>query len=276
MNLLCNQQRFDDALLVASTCQKLDPFNGQVARVVKDLENFRNRQAHPQSNQVTLAQLEKAARDNPADLQAAFNLAGGYLQLQQTGQALQVLDGILNHPKTGGAAMRALVQAYASFGYSSGVQKVAEKLEARVRADPTDVPAAIALAEAYRHLQKPDAALRTLDQIMAQPKLTSQAAIQAAQQYGALGDFPKTESALEKVTQLAPELPEGWYDLAAIKATAGKSQAALPLLRRALELNAKRLASDPKAHDLLAQLRQDPSFASLRETPEFKQMTAPK
>src|ERR1035438_10226929 len=78
VNLLCNLQRFDDALLVASTCQKLDPINGQVARVVKDLENLRNRQAHPQSNPATLAQLEKAARDNPGDLQAAFNLAGGY------------------------------------------------------------------------------------------------------------------------------------------------------------------------------------------------------
>jgi tetratricopeptide (TPR) repeat protein len=182
----------------------------------------------------------------------------------------------LNHPKAEGAALRGLVQAYASFNYTSGVQKVAEKLEARVRAAPTDFMCAVGLAEAYRHLQKPDAALRTLDAMMAQPGLTSHAAIQAAQQYGALGDFAKTEAALEKVTQLAPDLPEGWYDLAALKATAGNTKEAFSLLSRALELNAKRLASDPKAHDLLAQLRQDPMFAPLRQMPEFKQLIAPK
>jgi thioredoxin-like negative regulator of GroEL len=275
VNLLCNLKRYDDALLVASTCQKLDPFNAQVGGVVKDLERLRDRQAHPQSNQMTLAQLEKAARDNPADLQAAFNLAGGYLQLQRTNEALRVLEGILNHPKAEGAAFRGLVQAYSSFGYSGGLQKVAEKLEARVPANPTDFLSAIALAEAYRDLHKTDAALRTLDRMMSQPKLTSSAAIQAAEQYGALGDFPRTEAALVKVTQLAPELPESWYDLAALKATVGKSQEALPPLRRALALSAKRQASDPKAHDLVAQARQDPSLASLRQTPEFKQLTAP-
>jgi tetratricopeptide (TPR) repeat protein len=276
VNLLCNLQRYDDAVLVASTCQKLDPFNAQVGRVVKELENLRDRHAHPQSKQVTLAQLEKAASDNSADLQAAFTLAAGYLQLQQTGQTLRVLEGILNHPKAEGAAFRGLAQAYDSMSYPSGVQKVAEKLEARLRADPADWLSAIALAEAYRDLHQTDAALRALDGIMKLPTLTSNAAMIAAQQYGAMGDFPRTEAALQKLTQLAPDLPEGWYDLAALRATVGKSQEALPPLRRAFELGAKRQAANPKAPDLAAKARQDPSFASLRDTPAFKQVTAPK
>ncbi len=38
-------------------------------------------------------------RKNPADFQAAFNLAGAYLQMQQTDHAVQVLDGVLNSPQ---------------------------------------------------------------------------------------------------------------------------------------------------------------------------------
>jgi tetratricopeptide (TPR) repeat protein len=276
VNLLCSLQRFDDALLVVSTCQKLDPFNGQVNGVVKNLQDILKRPAGPHPTPSTLPQLEKAARDNPTDFQAAFNLAGAYLQLQQTGQALQVLERVLNHPQAKTAAFRALVQAYASFGHLAGLQKAVEKLEALVRADPANSPAAIVLAEAYRHLNKPEAAIRTLDQVINHPKVDGGAVLQAAQQYAELADPKRMEAALDKATKLAPNLPEAWYDLAAIKTMIGKSQEALPALRRALDLSAKRLASDPKAHDLLAEARRDPNFAPLRQTPEFKQLTAPK
>ena len=44
-------------------------------------------------------QLEDEVRKNPADFQAAFNLAGDYLQMQQTDRAVQVLEGVLNSPQ---------------------------------------------------------------------------------------------------------------------------------------------------------------------------------
>ncbi len=261
MNLLCSLQRFDDALLIASTCQKLDPFNGQVVGVVRDLQEIAKRHAQSPSTQASLAQLEKTARDNPADLQAAFNLAGAYLQRQQTTQALHVLEGILNHPKAEAAAFHALIQAYSSFNYLAGVQQTADKLEALVRADPANFAAANTLAEAYRRLQKPDAALRTLDGIVHHPKVTANAAVQAAQQCAALGDSSRMEAALQKVTQLAPDLAEAWYDLAALQTATGKSQPALASLRRALELSAKRKATDPDARDLAAAALTDASFS---------------
>jgi tetratricopeptide (TPR) repeat protein len=125
-------------------------------------------------------------------------------------------------------------------------------------------------------LNKPEAAIRTLDQVINHPKVDGGAVLQAAQQYAELADPQRMEAALDKATKLAPNLPEAWYDLAAIKTMIGKSQEALPALRRALDLSARRLASDPKAHDLLAEARRDPNFASLRQNPEFKQLTAPK
>ena len=273
INLLCSLQRFDDALLVASTCQKLDPFNGQVASVVKNLQDILNRQAQPQSGQGSIPELEKAARANPANFQAALNLAMACVQQQQTGKALQVLDGILNHPQAGASALRALVQAYASFNQLDGVQKAAAKLEGLVRANPGNFAAANALAEAYRHLQKPDAALRTLDGIINHPKVTAGAAVQAAQQYATLSDSSRMEIALVKVTQLAPELPEAWYDLAALRTAMGKPPEALAALRRAFDLSTKRKATDPKARDLAAEALKDTSFTTLRENPEFKQLT---
>ena len=88
VNLLLSHQRFDEALIVVKTCLKLDPFNGQVMGLKTQLESFRGGQPGqalaPQDN---LPQLEKRVKDNPADVQAAFNLASAYLQMQQTNSA---------------------------------------------------------------------------------------------------------------------------------------------------------------------------------------------
>ena len=144
-----------------------------------------------------------------------------------------------------------------------------------MRANPGNFAAANALAEAYRHLQKPDDALRTLDGIINHPKVTAGAAVQAAQQYATLSDSSRMEIALVKVTQLAPELPEAWYDLAALRTAMGKPPEALAALRRAFDLSTKRKATDPKARDLLAEARKDQRFAPLHGLPEFQKLVPP-
>ena len=89
-------------------------------------------------------------------------------------------------------------------------------------------------------------------------------------------DLTRLNKALKKMVGLAPDLPEARSDLAALEAMTGQSNEALADLKVALELNAKRLAKDPKANDLLKTVPQDPRFTSLHNLPEFKKLIAPR
>jgi thioredoxin-like negative regulator of GroEL len=273
--LLLQLRRFDDALLVAETCLKLDPYNGQVRGLVENVKQYKKDSAGVEQARAGLQQLEDEVRKNPTDFQAAFNLAGTYLQLQQTDRALQVLDGVLNSPQADASALRGLIQAYSSFGNNAGLQKAVDKLEAQIRANPANFQAALALAEGYRQLKNPDAALRTLDQALNDPKIDANSVLGIAQAYATLGNASKLEVALEKVTKVMPENPEAWYDLAVLKSGVGKPTEALSALRKSLDLSAKRLQRDPKAHDLLANARKEERFAPLRQMPEFQKLVPP-
>jgi tetratricopeptide (TPR) repeat protein len=149
-----------------------------------------------------MAQLEKRVKDNPGDVQAAFNLASAYLQMQQTNNAYQVLDRALEKSQTNVGALLAIAQAWAQ-----------------------------------------------------------------------LGNYGKLESTLEKLSKAAPDSPEAWYDLAAVKATLNKPTEAIPALKQALETSSKRLAQDSKARDLRTELKQDPRFAAMSALPEFQKLT---
>src|SRR5207247_1120162 len=132
---------------------KLDPYNGQAIGLVQSLQGFKKGQAANPA-QPTLQQLEKAVQANPNDFQTAFNLAATYMQMQQTGRALQVLDRMLNSPKADASAFRALIAAYASMNNSERVQAVVAKFEAQLRANPENLSAALGAADGYRHLKQ--------------------------------------------------------------------------------------------------------------------------
>jgi Flp pilus assembly protein TadD len=236
--LLLQLQRFDDAALVAQTCLKLDPYNGQVRGLLESVKSYKKQSAGVDQARSTLNQMEDAVRKNPADFQKAFNLASTYLSLQQTDRAVQVLSGVLDSPQADPNALRALIQAFTSFGNLAGLQRTVDKLEAHTNLD-------------------------------------GNAALGLAQGYAALGNVSKLEATLEKLTKLVPASPEAWYDLAVVKARIGKSEEGIAALRQALDLSAKRRQSDPKAADLLANARKEEGFASLRQSPEFKKLVPP-
>jgi len=77
---------------------------------------------------------------------------------------------------------------------------------------------------------------------------------------------------LRKIIALSPDVPERRYDLVRVEAATGRGNAALADLRTVLDLNAKRLATNPAAHNLITDIRTDPSLNSLRSLPEFRQL----
>ncbi len=202
ITLLVNARRWDDAILVANTCAKLDPNNGGVAAMVKNLIDYKNQQSQAAPN---LQQMEKQVHDNPNDVQAAYALTQNYMQMQQRDKAMEVLDQMLGNPKVNQQAMMFLAQAYQQ-----------------------------------------------------------------------LGNPPKLETALEKLTQLAPDSPEAWHDFAAIETAQGKAPEAMKALRHCLDESAKRLKQNPKAPNFQQTVGSDPVFTALHPLTEFQQLTKAK
>ena len=207
VQLLVNLGRVDDALLVAETAQKLDPYNGQFAYLIGNLTQIAaQRGAMTQSAtqiEADVAQLEKEIKPGSTNFIQQFELAQKLIQLVQTDRAFQVLDGVLANPQA-------------------------------------TLPMVMSVADAYNKLNQPQ----------------------------------KLQAALERLTHLAPDSAEAWYDLAASHATLNQNAEAIKTLKTALDLNAKRLAQNPKSTDLRATLAGDPRFAAVRQTAEYKALAS--
>jgi thioredoxin-like negative regulator of GroEL len=267
VNLLIHPevQRLDDALLLARTSQKLDPYNTSISDLVNHLEGLKN-----QRSSLNPTQLERELSQNPGDFQLALNLASEYFQLGQTNQAWQTLDRLLASSNASPALLRTLLQVYSNLSSQAKMEQVVNRLAAAFQGNPADPETGLALAEGYRAVQKPQLASQTLNQVLQNPSLDPGTILQVAQQFVAITNYPGLEASLDKLTKVAPQSPEAWYDLAALRSILGKPGEALQALRQALQLSAERRLRDPKARDLRAELQQDPRFAALRPLPEFK------
>jgi tetratricopeptide (TPR) repeat protein len=274
VNLLLGMRRFEEAYVIASTCLKLDPYNGQVIGLVKNLQDIRHQQAEagPTQPQLSFEQMEQSVREHPDDFQAAFNLAGNYLAARQTDRALPVLERVLNNPSANGPAFRALVEIYTSINSTAGLESVVAKLQPQVQSNRGNADLAVTLSQAYRALQKNAEAVQVLDAVVNAPNPGPTALLLAAQEYAGMHNVEKLEITLEKLVKTAPDSPEAWYDLAALKATANKTPDALDALRHTFELSAKRRRTDPKAQDMIDAAKKDPRFATIRNLPEFSKL----
>jgi len=211
IQFLLQYNRLDDALIVAKTCLKFDPYNGQAIDLVKNLEEYKTRAAGQTQLEAQLQQMEAEQRNNPTNFQNTLELAGIYFQIQQTNRAVELL----------------------------------------------------------RH------AIGLFDQALANPNIRYPDVAAMAQIAAQLGDMSKLELSLQKLVRLAPNQPEPLYDLAALDAILGKTSEALQQLQASLDLNAKRLATNPAARDLLAEARKDHRFDSLRNLPAFRKLVPP-
>jgi len=142
-----------------------------------------------------------------------------------------------------------------------------QTMEDEVRKNPNNSQAAVQLASVYLQMQQTGRTVQLLDGVLTNTAAVPNAVVRAAQIFSQIGDWPKLEASLERLTKVSPDSPEAWYDLAALKANLGKNAEALPALAHALDLNTQRLQRDPKAHDLAAEARQESRFTALKNQP---------
>ena len=134
VQLLMALGRLDDAVLVAQTCRKLDPENGQIISMVNQLEEYKKQPSPTAQIQSQIAQLEKEVNANPDDFQKAFDLAlVYYTQLQQPERTFQILDKVLQNPRVQPGVVLAIAQAYSKM---NNFQELSGALQKLVKLNP--------------------------------------------------------------------------------------------------------------------------------------------
>jgi tetratricopeptide (TPR) repeat protein len=157
----------------------------------------------------------------------------------------------------------------------SQVETQLQQMENEARTNPGNLQNLLSLANLYLQMQQTNRTIELFDRVLADPHVSSNEAGFIAQTYAKMGNLAKLEATLQKIVALVPDQPEPWYDLAALNTILGKPDQALQSLHQSLDLSARRLKSNPTAHDLLAEARKDPRFDSLRNLPEFQKMVPP-
>ena len=152
--------RVDDAILVAKTCLVLDPYNGQVVGLLDNLKSIKANQAHFEDARKNLQAMEDQVRTNPAALQAAFDLAGTYLQMQQTDRAMQVLERVADSPFAQGQAVLTVAKISPSCANGPGLEKTLERF---VSLEPSNAEAWFDLAALKANFGKSNEALVPLE-----------------------------------------------------------------------------------------------------------------
>jgi tetratricopeptide (TPR) repeat protein len=149
-------------------------------------------------------------------------------------------------------------------------QTALAQLEKEVQDHPTNLMAAAALAQEYFHLQQGTKCMEVLDAIMANTNADGATLSNVAAMYYSLRNFPKLEVVFGRLTQVCPDMPDNWYNLASLESAMGQTPDALKNLRRAFVESNKRLALNPSATDLQSKAAGDPNFGAMTNSPEFK------
>jgi len=157
----------------------------------------------------------------------------------------------------------------------SQVETQVQHMENEARTNPDNLQNLLSLASIYMQMQQTNRATDLLDRVLANPHVDAGAVSFIAQAYAQMGNLPKLETVIQKLVSLAPDQPEPVYDLAALDSVLGKQDEALQNLRKALDLSARRLKTNPKARDLTVDLQKDHRFDGLRNLQTFQQIVSP-
>jgi len=116
INFLLQYGRFDDALIVAETSHKLDPFNDQLSDTINQLKSYQKQNAERSQAISQIADMENMARTNPANLQNLVRLGSTYLSLQQTNRGVQLLNQAINNSNISYQDTAVAAQDFAQLG----------------------------------------------------------------------------------------------------------------------------------------------------------------
>jgi tetratricopeptide (TPR) repeat protein len=134
---------FDDAILVAETCQKLDPYNEQIGDIINNVKKDKDDILQRLKVYSQMDAMEIAARTNPADVKNLVTLGNSYLQMQQTGRAVQLFDIALGRPELNFPEAQSMAMAFASM---QDMNKLDTALRRMVSLDPDSPEARCDLA----------------------------------------------------------------------------------------------------------------------------------
>jgi tetratricopeptide (TPR) repeat protein len=141
--------------------------------------------------------------------------------------------------------------------------------EQAFHANPTNLQAAFQLASIYLQSQRSNDAIKLLEGLLVHTNVDSGTVLSVANAFSQLGYAPGLEKALQRLTQIMPDNPESWYDLARAEAALNKIPSALNSLGQAIKLSDARLKTNAAAKDLANDAITNQSFVALRTLPEF-------
>ena len=136
VNFLLQSGRFEDAILIAETCKKLDPYNDQVSALIDQLKTFRNQNTERTQAISQIDQMEATARSNPNDVHNLITLGVTYLQMQQTNRAMELLDQAIANPNIKFNDAAAVAQYFAQTGNMARLETALKKIVALAPGQP--------------------------------------------------------------------------------------------------------------------------------------------
>jgi tetratricopeptide (TPR) repeat protein len=143
VNFLLPLGRLDDALLVAQTCLKLDPFNDGVKDLVKTLQGFKDQSATRSQFQDQMQKVQAEAVKDPTNFQNILQLGNLFAQMQDTNratilfkQAIGMFDGALANPGIKVENVTAMAEIAATIGDLPKLETVLQKLAAMTPGQP--------------------------------------------------------------------------------------------------------------------------------------------
>jgi tetratricopeptide (TPR) repeat protein len=113
-------------------------------------------------------------------------------------------------------------------------------------------------------------ALELLDKMLHLPQANVPLLLRVAEMYAQMGNFTKSEEAMQRSTQLAPSASVTWYNLAQLQAVEGRAADASVSLGKALAANAIERTANAQYANLREYARTNPVFDRIRQTPEFR------